>query len=50
MDRHTRQRIARLYQGSLQRGYVRGKLASDPVYAAVAARIDGTALPLLDIG
>lgn len=50
MDRHTRQRIARLYQGSLQRGYVRGKLASDPVYAAVAARIDGTSLPLLDIG
>jgi len=50
MDGHSRRRIARLYQGHLQRSYVRGKLASDPVYAAVAARIGGTALPLLDIG
>ena len=50
MDGHSRRRIARLYHGHLQRSYVRGKLASDPVYAAVAARIGGTALPLLDIG
>ena len=50
MDRHSRQRIAELYQGSLQRGYVRGKLASDPVYAATAALLAGRPLPLLDIG
>ncbi|MES1154729.1 MAG: class I SAM-dependent methyltransferase, partial [Rhodanobacter sp.] len=34
----------------LQRGYVRGKLAGDPVYAATAALVAGTTLPLLDIG
>ena len=50
MDGHSRRHIARLYQGHLQRGYVRGKLASDPVYDAVSTRIDGTSLPLLDIG
>ena len=27
MDGHSRRHIARLYQGHLQRGYVRGKLA-----------------------
>lgn len=50
MDRRTRQQIARSYQSPLQRGYVRGKLASDPVYAATAALIADTQLPLLDIG
>lgn len=50
MDRRTRQQIARRYQSPLQRGYVRGKLASDPVYAATAALIADTRLPLLDIG
>jgi len=50
MDRSSRQRIAGFYDGLLQRGYVRGKLASDPVYAATAAAIDGSSLPLLDIG
>ena len=50
MDRRSRQRIARLYDKHLQRGYVRGKLAGDPVYAATAALVAGTTLPLLDIG
>lgn len=50
MDRRSRQHIANLYDGHLQRGYVRGKLAGDPVYAATAALVAGTTLPLLDIG
>lgn len=50
MDRRSQRRIAGLYQGHLQRGYVRGKLASDPVYAASAALLAGKPLPLLDIG
>jgi cyclopropane fatty-acyl-phospholipid synthase-like methyltransferase len=50
MDRHTRTRIAALYDGHIQRGYVRGKLAGDPVYAATAALVAGSTLPLLDIG
>lgn len=50
MDRRSRQRIAHLYDNHLQRGYVRGKLAGDPVYAATATLVAGTALPLLDIG
>ncbi|WP_266169588.1 class I SAM-dependent methyltransferase [Dyella subtropica] len=49
-QRLSRQRIAHFYDGWLQRSYVHGKLASDPVYAATAEAIDGTALPLLDIG
>ncbi len=50
MDRHTRTRIAALYDAHIQRGYVRGKLAGDPVYAATAALVAGSTLPLLDIG
>jgi 2-polyprenyl-3-methyl-5-hydroxy-6-metoxy-1,4-benzoquinol methylase len=50
MDRHSRQRIASLYGSRLQRSYARVKLAGDPVYAATAALIAGTALPLLDVG
>lgn len=50
MDRDTRHRIARLYDNRLQRLYVRSKLASDPVYAATAAIVGGSDLPLLDIG
>jgi len=50
MDRATRCRIADLYDGHFQRGYVRGKLAGDPAYAATAALVAGTPLPLLDIG
>ena len=50
MDRLSHHRIADYYDGRIQRGYVRGKLASDPVYAATADALGGTDLPLLDIG
>ena len=50
MDRRTRHRIAALYDHHLQRSYIRGKLASDPVYATTTALIAGSSLPLLDIG
>ena len=50
MNRTTRAGITSLYDTHLQRCYVRGKLASDPVYAATAALLAGTQLPLLDIG
>ncbi|MEV8519916.1 class I SAM-dependent methyltransferase [Dyella marensis] len=50
MDPHSHRRIAACYDGRFQRGYVRGKLASDPVYAATADAIAGCNLPLLDIG
>lgn len=50
MEYRSRQRIANHYSNAFQRGYIRGKLAGDPVYAAVAALLDGSSLPLLDIG
>ena len=50
MNRHSRQEIANRYDGHLQRCYVHGKLAVDPVYAAASAVLAGSALPLLDIG
>lgn len=50
MDSLSHRDIAACYGRRFQRGYVRGKLASDPVYAATAEAIDGSALPLLDIG
>lgn len=50
MDRRNREHIANHYDGVFQRGYVRGKLASDPVYAATAELLEGSSLPLLDIG
>ena len=50
MDAAARQRIADYYAFGLQRGYVRGKLATDPVYAAAAELLAEHPLPLLDIG
>ncbi len=50
MDAAARHRIADYYERGLQRGYVRGKLATDPVYAAAAELIAEHPLPLLDIG
>ncbi|HEY2624939.1 MAG TPA: class I SAM-dependent methyltransferase [Dyella sp.] len=50
MDAAARHRIADYYEHGLQRGYVRGKLATDPVYAAAAELIAVHPLPLLDIG
>jgi len=40
--------VAALYESRFLRGYVRSKLARDPVYAAVASRLPE--LPLLDLG
>jgi 2-polyprenyl-3-methyl-5-hydroxy-6-metoxy-1,4-benzoquinol methylase len=48
LDRRTRHAIARRFGNT--RFYVRSKLASDPVYAAVAQRVAARPLPLLDIG
>ncbi|TAN19132.1 MAG: class I SAM-dependent methyltransferase [Rhodanobacter sp.] len=50
MDRTARELIARRYDGWLQRNHVRWKLRVDPAYAATAAIITRTPLPLLDIG
>lgn len=50
-DRSIRHAIAARYDTRGRRGYVRGKLAGDPVYAAMARVLAGAApLPLLDIG
>lgn len=50
MDRHSRQHITSRYDGHLRRCYVQAKLATDPVYAATAAVLAGSTLPVLDIG
>lgn len=50
MDAIARSRIADCYPRWLQRCYVQGKLAADPVYAATAELIAGHPMPLLDIG
>jgi 2-polyprenyl-3-methyl-5-hydroxy-6-metoxy-1,4-benzoquinol methylase len=43
--------IASRFATRIRRGYVRGKLAGDPVYAAIAGVLAGAPpLPLLDIG
>ncbi len=44
------ERIARHFRGRWLQGYARGKLRSDPVYAASFERIGASPLPLLDIG
>jgi 2-polyprenyl-3-methyl-5-hydroxy-6-metoxy-1,4-benzoquinol methylase len=43
-------RIAALYPGRWLRGYVRGKLRSDPIYAEGVALLKDSALPVLDVG
>lgn len=43
-------RIANSYDHWLQRRYVKGKLATDPAYAATAALVMNRPMPLLDIG
>ena len=42
--------ISNLYKGRWLRGYVDGKLRSDPVYAATAAIIAAHPAPVLDVG
>lgn len=43
-------RIARRLPTPFLRGYARGKLRSDPVYAAALARLAGHRAPLFDLG
>ncbi|WP_426663454.1 class I SAM-dependent methyltransferase [Rhodanobacter aciditrophus] len=51
LDRVARRAIARRYAGRFYRGYAQGKLAGDPVYAAVAGMLAAAPpRPLLDIG
>lgn len=42
--------IANRFSSRFLRGYVASKVSSDPVYRAVAARLEGHPHPLLDIG
>lgn len=44
------QTIARSFRNHWVRGYARGKLSSDPVFAAVVAEIGARPAPVLDIG
>ena len=49
--RHARRAaIARRFDTRSQRAYVAFKLLMDPVYAAAAAELDNSTLPLIDIG
>lgn len=50
MTRETIEKIAARYPGRWLQGYVRGKLRSDPVYAAALERLRGSAWPVLDVG
>ena len=43
-------RVARLLPTRFLRGYAAGKLRTDPIYAAVAARLRGSSIPIYDIG
>ena len=45
-----RRKIANLYPGRWERNYVASKLRSDPLYDAVSKSLDGSKLPLLDLG
>ena len=44
------ERIARRYEGRWLQGYARGKLRSDPVFAAAFELLKDAPLPVLDIG
>jgi 2-polyprenyl-3-methyl-5-hydroxy-6-metoxy-1,4-benzoquinol methylase len=43
-------RVAARFRSRFLQGYVRSKLRTDPLYAAVAERLRGHELPLVDIG
>jgi 2-polyprenyl-3-methyl-5-hydroxy-6-metoxy-1,4-benzoquinol methylase len=43
-------RIARLYESRSLRGYIRWKVAKDPVYSAALTQLRSATLPLLDVG
>lgn len=44
------ERIARHYEGRWRQGYVRGKLGSDPAYAAAFELLRDSPLPVVDLG
>lgn len=44
------ERIACQFEGRWRQGYVRGKLRSDPVFAAAFALLQDSPLPVLDVG
>lgn len=50
MTRSTIEDIAARYPGRWLQGYVRGKLRSDPAYAAALERLRGSTWPILDVG
>ena len=51
LDRSMRASVTARFTGFNQRQYVRGKLASDPVYTAVARLLEASQpFPLLDVG
>ena len=51
IDRSMRATLTARFSGFNQRQYVRGKLAGDPVYAAIARLLEEAApFPLLDVG
>ena len=43
-------RIASRYKGRWLQGYIRGKLRTDPIYAAGLDLLKGSTLPVLDVG
>jgi 2-polyprenyl-3-methyl-5-hydroxy-6-metoxy-1,4-benzoquinol methylase len=43
-------RVTSLFRGRWLKGYVRGKLRTDPVYGAVFKHLRGSSLPILDLG
>lgn len=49
-DYAWRRRVSLRFPGRWLQGYVRGKLGSDPVYAATATALATTPAPVLDVG
>jgi len=50
MSQMPYQKIARLYSGRWDQGYVTGKLRTDPLYSALLDELGESTLPLLDLG
>lgn len=48
--REIADRISKRFDSRFIQGYVRGKLRSDPVYPAVASRLEAVEGPVLDLG
>ncbi len=50
MKEPIHQKIAHLYPGRFDRGYVSSKLRTDPLYTALVGELRDSELPLLDLG